>query len=617
MTDDRREIGDTHGQTPEAEPFERRTPLRPLARILRARDRGQNPDAIERENIRSRHESMRDTLRARAETRLFVVGMAFFIGFLVVAVRMGAIASTEAEEPRIADNSGASITAARADIVDRSGRVLATNLITNALYAQPHHMIDPVAAAEGLGRIFPDLDVEDLQKRFTGNRKFLWIKRNISPEQQQAVHDLGEPGLLFGPREMRLYPNGRLAAHVLGGAGYGREGVRAAEVVGRAGIEKSFDAYLRDPINEGKPLELSLDLTIQHTVEEVLDGGMRLLNAKGASAILMDIHTGEVISIASLPDYDPNARPGPVQGTDPSLDPTFNRAVQGVYELGSTFKIFPVAQAMELGMVAPETIIDIKGPIRVGGFRIRDYRNYGNELSVSDIIVKSSNIGTARIAMEIGPDRQQDFLRRLGFFEPTDFELIESATGRPLLPNPWRTVNTMTISYGHGLSASPLHLAAAYASTLNGGTLIKPTLLRQDGPQNGERLISEEVSAATREMLRDVVVSEKGTASMARMPLYTVGGKTGTADKPNPRGGYYEDKVITNFASVFPALDPKYVLVVTLDEPEDRTGPEPRRTAGWTAVPVAAAIISRVAPLLGLRPDIEPSGAFALPVAAN
>ena len=420
MTDDRREIGDTHGQTPEAEPFERRTPLRPLARILRARDRGQNPDAIERENIRSRHESMRDTLRARAETRLFVVGMAFFIGFLVVAVRMGAIASTEAEEPRIADNSGASITAARADIVDRSGRVLATNLITNALYAQPHHMIDPVAAAEGLGRIFPDLDVEDLQKRFTGNRKFLWIKRNISPEQQQAVHDLGEPGLLFGPREMRLYPNGRLAAHVLGGAGYGREGVRAAEVVGRAGIEKSFDAYLRDPINEGKPLELSLDLTIQHTVEEVLDGGMRLLNAKGASAILMDIHTGEVISIASLPDYDPNARPGPVQGTDPSLDPTFNRAVQGVYELGSTFKIFPVAQAMELGMVAPETIIDIKGPIRVGGFRIRDYRNYGNELSVSDIIVKSSNIGTARIAMEIGPERQQDFLRRLGFFEPTD-----------------------------------------------------------------------------------------------------------------------------------------------------------------------------------------------------
>ena len=334
MTDDRRETGDTHGQTPEAEPFERRTPLRPLARILRARDRGQNPDAIERENIRSRHESMRDTLRARAETRLFVVGMAFFIGFLVVAVRMGAIASTEAEEPRIADNSGASITAARADIVDRSGRVLATNLITNALYAQPHHMIDPVAAAEGLGRIFPDLDVEDLQKRFTGNRKFLWIKRNISPEQQQAVHDLGEPGLLFGPREMRLYPNGRLAAHVLGGAGYGREGVRAAEVVGRAGIEKSFDAYLRDPINEGKPLELSLDLTIQHTVEEVLDGGMRLLNAKGASAILMDIHTGEVISIASLPDYDPNARPGPVQGTDPSLDPTFNRAVQGVYELG-------------------------------------------------------------------------------------------------------------------------------------------------------------------------------------------------------------------------------------------------------------------------------------------
>jgi cell division protein FtsI (penicillin-binding protein 3) len=595
----------------------RRTPLRPLARILQARSTGENPDVIEAENLRVRHEDLRDTLRARAETRLFVVGMLFFAGFLVVGLRMGIVASTEVEEPRIVDNSGASIVAARSDIVDRNGRILATNLITNALYAQPHMMVDPVAAARGLAAIFPDLDAADLEKRFGPSAKFLWIKRNISPEQQQAVHDLGEPGLLFGPREMRLYPNGRLAAHVLGGAGYGREGVRSAEVVGRAGVEKVFDEYLRDPAKQGAPLQLSLDLTVQTAVERLLYGGMRLMNAKGAAAVLMDAHTGEVISLASLPDFDPNARPLPLTQGDQSDDPTFNRAVQGVYELGSTFKIFAVAQAMELGLVNPATMIDTRTPLPEGGRRIRDFKDYGPQLSVTDIIVKSSNIGTARIALQIGGDRQQEFLRSLGLFEATALELTEAPSGRPLLPDQWRPVSTMTISYGHGLSASPLHLATAYASVLNGGTRITPTLLRRDTPQDGPRIVSPTVSATSREMLRQVVSSDRGTASMARVPLYQIGGKTGTADKPDPRGGYYDDKVITTFASVFPTDDPKYILVVTLDEPEDRTGPEPRRTAGWTAVPVAAAIISRVAPLLGLRPDVDHAPVYAIPVAAN
>ena len=305
-----------------------RTPLRPLARILAARRDGENPDAIERENLKARHEAERDTARQRAEGRLLVLGISFLCAFTMVAMKMAFLAASDPVEPKAAA-SGAQIVAARADITDRNGRILATNLTTHSLYAQPPQLVDPLRAAEKLVEVFPDLDEERLKRQFTGKRKFVWIKRRISPEQQQAVFDIGDPGLLFGPREMRLYPNGRLAAHVLGGAGFGREGVSSAEVIGVAGVEKALDSELRDPGRGDVPLRLSLDLTVQAAVERVLHGGMRLMNAKGASAVLMDIHTGEIISLASLPDFDPNDRPTPLTEGDPGDSPLFNRAVQG------------------------------------------------------------------------------------------------------------------------------------------------------------------------------------------------------------------------------------------------------------------------------------------------
>lgn len=582
-----------------------RTPLRPLARILSARARGENPDVIERENVRVRLDATRDRARVRAEGRLLLLGVAFLAAFGAIGVQMGALAAREPAEPGRAAGAAA-IVAQRADIVDRQGRVLATNLVTHALYAQPPFMVDPLRAAEGLAAIFPDLDVERLKKDFTGKRKFLWVKRKISPEQMQRVHEIGDPGLMFGPREMRLYPNGALASHVLGGAGFGREGVASAEVIGTAGVEKAFDGFLRDPANGGAPLRLTLDLTVQAAVEEVLAGGMRLMNAKGAAAILMDARSGEVVALASLPDFDPNSRPVPLVKGDAGDSPLFNRAVQGVYELGSTFKIFAVAQALELGLVRPETMVDTKGPMVWGKFRIRDFHDYGAQLSVLDVIVKSSNIGTAHVAQMIGGVRQQDFLRRIGFFDPTPIELVEAPGAKPLVPTKWPEITTLTVSYGHGVAASPLHLAAAYAAMVNGGTRVTPTIVQRDGaaPVVGERLISEPTSAIIRDMLRQVVV--RGTASFGDVPGYAVGGKTGTADKPKPSGGYYKDKVVATFASVFPAHDPAFVLVVTLDEPVDTSGTEPRRTAGWTAVPVGAEIIRRVAPLLGLRPEVEP-----------
>ena len=579
-----------------------RSPLRPLARILKARDQGENPDAIARENLRLRHEQMRDKSRLRAEGRLLIMGAMFFCLFGLIGSRMAVLASTEPQELRqvVSDNP---IIGQRADILDRNGRILATNLDTYSLYAQPQQMVEPIRAAAELAAIFPELDQDRLVRDFTGARRFVWVRRQISPEQMAQVMDIGDPGLLFGPREMRLYPNGPIASHILGGASFGREDVASAEVIGVAGVERQFDAYLRDPANQGAPLTLSIDLTVQAAMEEVLAGGMLLMNAKGAAGIIMDVHTGEIVAMASLPDFDPNNRPAPLTSGDAADSPLFNRALQGVYELGSVFKIFAVAEALQMGLVNETTMIDTSGPMTWGRFRISDFHNYGPALSVMDVIVKSSNIGTARIALMFGVEAQKSFLGRLGLLVPTTVEMAEAPTGRPLLPPNWSELSMLTIAYGHGLSASPVHLAQAYATVTNGGTRVVPTLLRQDAPQTGEQVISESVSAIVRSMLRQVVV--RGTATLADVPGYEVGGKTGTADKPRPTGGYYDDKTIATFAGVFPVSDPRYVIVITLDEPVETSSAEARRTAGWTAVPIAAEVIRRCAPLLGLRPIIE------------
>lgn len=593
-----------------------RTPLRPLARILLARQQGVNPDSIERENLRLRHEAMRDKSRLRAEGRLLLLGMGFAAAFTLIGARMGLLAATEPMEPRSAA-PGAEITAQRADITDRNGNVLATNMLTHALYAHPRDMVDPKRVAHELAGIFPELKEEDLYRRFTDGRSFLWIRKVLSPEQMQRVHEIGDPGLLFGPREMRLYPNGTLAAHVLGGTSFGAEGVHSAEVIGTAGIEKALDARLRDPAQSGQPLQLSLDLTLQAAVEEILQTGMTMLSAKGAAAILMDVHTGEILSLASLPAFDPNDRPNPLVKGEPGDSPLFNRAVQGVYELGSTFKIFTVANALELGLVTPDTMVDANAPKRVGRFTIKEFqnKNYGPLLSVRDVIAKSSNVGTANIALQIGALRQQAFYKSLGFFEPTQIELVEAPGAKPIVPKKWPDITVITTSYGHGISASPMHLAAAYGTIANGGIRITPTLLHGGVPQNGPRVMSEETAREARMMMREVVTH--GTATMADVPGYEVAGKTGTAEKPNKAGGYDRDKVVNTFAMMFPASEPKYVLVVTLDEPVDTSGSEPRRTAGWTAVPVAAEIVRRAAPLLGLRPAVEPAPADALTTASN
>ena len=581
-----------------------RVPLRPLAQILTARNSGGNPDDIEKQNVNQRYITYTDLTQKRAERRLFFVGIMFLVSFALVCARMTVMASSEVSAI-LTEVSTTKLISQRSNILDRNGNILATNLPTIALYARPQLMIRPKLAVKKLNKIFPNLDAKKMLDDFTGKKTFLWVKDKLSPEQQQAVHEIGEPGLMYGPREMRLYPNGRFASHVLGGTRFNNQSSTNADMVGSAGIEATFDSFLSDRSQQGKALQLSLDLSVQAAVENILGGSMDVMRAKGATSIVLDVITGEIIAMVSLPDFDPNNRQLVPLGKEANSNPLFNRAVQGVYELGSTYKIFTVAKALDLGLVDPETEIEVFRKTKILGTDVRDDHYKVPKLSVTDIIAKSSNVGTATLAAKIGRNNQITMLNDLGLFHPTEIELIEAKSITPLRPKKWIDSSTVTISYGYGLSISPLHLAIAYATLVNGGYKVTPTILKQNNKDLGRRIISEGTSNHLREILRSVV--QRGTATLGNVEGYEVGGKTGTANKQKIGAkGYDNDRVVSTFASFFPVKSPRYVLVVSFDEPSYRGGKEKsERSAGWTAVPVSAEIIKRIAPLLNLRPSFD------------
>lgn len=538
----------------------------------------------------------------RGDWRLILLIACFGLCYAAVGLRMGVLAAVEPEEPQLAraDQSGRPV---RGEIVDRAGRLLAANLPAWSLYAHPQEIRDPVYAADALAGIFPELDRDELLRLLAGKRRFAWIKRPVTPREKQAVHDLGLPGLFFGSREMRVYPAGRAAAHVVGHVRAEREGVRFAELVGSGGIEGQFDARLRDPALAGEALRLSLDLTVQEVVRQELARGIARMTAKGGTAILMAARTGEVVAMVSLPDFDPNAAPAPFRG-EPGQNPRFNRAAQGRYELGSTFKVLTAAMALDTGVADAATLIETPPSLRYGRHSIRDFHRMPAMMTVEDVVVESSNVGSARLALMVGTRRFKAYLAKLGLMDPSGLELVEAANNDTLKPRRWTDLSTITISFGHGLAASPMHLAAAYATIANGGVRILPSLLA-GGRAQGERVFSEATAHEMLRIMREVVA--RGTATRADLAGYEIGGKTGTADKVRPDGGYYHDRNISTFAAVFPISRPEYVLVVSLDEPTDRSGRHPSRTAGRTAVPVAADIVRRAAPVLGRRPLPTPA----------
>ncbi len=543
----------------------------------------------------------------REDWRLVLLMICFVAIYLTVALRMGLLAAAEPQEPQTARASQPALSA-RGEIVDRRGALMAANLPGWSLYAHPRAIKHPVAVAAALADIFPEIGKEELIEKLASKKRFVWIKRPLTPRQKQAVHDLGVPGLFFGSREMRIYPAGRTAAHVLGGVKPEREDVRFAEFAGAGGVESRFDEDLRNPARVTAPLELSLDLQAQEVMRSVLADGVRRFTAKGAAGVLMSVETGEIIAMASLPDFDPNRRPKHAPNgaaADPGLDPRFNRAAQGRYELGSTFKVLTTAMALDLGLASPNTMLETPNRIVLGRRSIRDFHKMPERMSVEEIVVKSSNVGTVKLSMMIGTRRFREYLDALGMMSPSGLELAEAGVA-PLVPRDWTELSTATISFGHGLATTPVHLAAAYATLANEGRRVFPTLVKGGRPV-GEAVFTPKTARAMLNIMREVV--RRGTARRGDVPGYEVAGKTGTAEKVRPTGGYYNDKVMSTFAAVFPSSDPKYALVVSLDEPVDRSGRYPVRTAGRTAVPVAAEMIARVAPILGLRPVETPAGA--------
>jgi cell division protein FtsI (penicillin-binding protein 3) len=547
----------------------------------------------------------RATTRPRDDWRLIVVLLTMILVYATVGIRMGLMALDEPVEPQLAGGSGPGAPV-RGEITDRNGNLLAGNLPAFSLYAHPREVKHPEAVAADLAEIFPGISEDRLVRRLSSDASFAWIKRPITPRQRQQVLDLGYPGLKFGSRAMRIYPAGRAVAHIVGNVRAAKEDVRFAELEGAGGVEGFFDEQLRDPARLGDPLELSIDLTVQAAMRDVLAAGMKQFNAKGAMGVLIDVRTGELVAMVSLPDFDPNGEPAPFIGS-PEFNPRFNRAAQGRYELGSTFKVLTAAFAMDAGLVGPETLIETGSALTYGRHRIRDMHRMPPEMTVTDIVVRSSNVGAARLALQIGTPQLKANFKSLGFFDALPLELAEAEGAKPLLPPKWTDLSSMTISFGHGLAASPVHLAAAFASLANGGLRVYPTLIKGGGPL-GERVFSAETSRRMMQIIREVV--RRGTGRRTDIAGYEIGGKTGTADKYRPEGGYYRDRVIATFASVFPTSSPKYALVISLDEPVDRSGPVIKREASRTAVPVTAAAIARIAPLLGLEPlpVSEPAG---------
>ncbi len=469
--------------------------------------------------------------------------------------------------------------AQRADLIDRNGVLIARDLPVRDLYASPADFWEVKEAAEALAHLTGS-DEARLERDFLPKRGYILVARALSPSQQEAVTRLGLPGLSFEDSYKRYYPAGRAAVHAVGQVDMDGKGV--------SGLELGLDSHLREG---GAPVQLSLDMRIQYALANEIEEGMAEFRPKAAGGIVLNVRTGEVLALVSLPDFEPSDRSPPAPAAR-------NRMTQDVYELGSIFKVFSFAEAIEEKTVRLDETFNVGQPLQFGRYQIHDFEQLGPMLTAVMVFADSSNIGTAQIAMRGARGRQRDFLQRMGLLAPARTELPESAA--PLAPSHWGDVETATISFGHGISVSPLAFVAAAAAVVNGGTLIAPTFLKHDTPQVGERVISEQTSATMRGLMRLVVTD--GTGKQADVPGYDVGGKTGTAEKPH-NGGYLRHALISSFCGVFPISNPQYLVFVMLDEPRSTKDTAGFATAGYTSAPVAGRVIARIAPLLGVLRD--------------
>jgi cell division protein FtsI (penicillin-binding protein 3) len=482
----------------------------------------------------------------------------------------------------------------RPDIVDRNGVLLASDVRLASLFADPRKIIDVDEAVELLTAVVPDLDARELRRRLTRDRAFVWLKRHISPALRAEIHNLGIPGLGFRNETRRVYPNRRLAAHVVGFVDVDSRGL--------AGVERYLDdsgalyaASLADPVHRSSyPATLSIDTRVQHAIDAELKTAIEHFKAIGGAGLVLDIHTGEVIALSSLPDFNPN------NPTEAQLPNRLNQITGGAYELGSVVKAITFAMAFDTGTTDLKGSYDARGPLVFGRQRINDYRGKNRVLTVPEIFLYSSNIGTARMALDVGTEGHQAFLRRMGLFDRLTTEIPEAAA--PILPARWSRIATATAAFGHGFAVQPLQGASVVAALLNGGKLIPPTVLKRDR-DTADDLAVQVVKPETSEKMRYLfrLNATDGTAGKAEVAGYRVGGKTGTAQKV-VNGRYSQDKRLTAFIGGFPMDEPRFLLMVLLDEPKPVPGTHGFATSGWNAVPTAGKIIARIAPLLGVEP---------------
>lgn len=525
----------------------------------------------------------------RARRRLAAPFLLFSLFFLVVGGRVASLTlGSNAQEPELASAATGEVpVAARADIVDRNGTILATSLPTMTLQADASKLLDREDAVRKIAAVLTDLDQAKLLQELKDAKRFVTIRRRLVPRQVFEINKMGIAGVEFMPDESRIYPSGNVTAHVVGYADIDNNGI--------AGLEKSLNDRLA---NADQPVATSLDVRLQTILHRELQDAVREFQAVGASGLILDLTNGEVLALVSLPDFDPQ-QPGKA-----SADARFNRATLGVYEMGSTFKIFNSAMALDSGLIKPAERFDTLHAIEVGGKTIRDYHPSKHWLNVAEIFMESSNIGSARMAEKVGTARQKAFLTRLGLTEKPSFDLPE--IGAPLVPSAanWRDTTTMTISFGHGIAVSPIQLVAAAAAVVNDGILLRPTLLK-DGNRalldkaKENRVISEKTSAQMRALMRLVV--KEGTAKKAEVHGYLVGGKTGTADKLAGKH-YSENARMSSFLGVFPAAAPRYLVHVLLDDPKGNAKTYGFATGGWVAAPVVGKVVSQIGPLLNLPP---------------
>ncbi|MEQ1652766.1 MAG: penicillin-binding protein 2 [Hyphomicrobium sp.] len=516
------------------------------------------------------------------------------LAFGAVGAQVLSLGLTKRPQMSMAVSEPVATSFSRPDIIDRNGRLLATDVEAPSLFADPAIVIDRDEVVEKLVTVLPDLNPDDLRASLSDkSRRFVWIRRGLSPKVAQRIHNLGLPGVSFRKELRRAYPAGALAGHVLGSVNVDNKGT--------AGIEKYIDDVVGvDPVNSATlstraPVRLSLDVGVQHALEDELDTAVRRYKSEGAAGLILDIKTGEIVASASLPRIDPS-RPSVTIDADSA-----DKITGGTYELGSVFKTMTVAMALDEGFAKPTTILDVREPLVAGRHTITDSHGAGRPLSVTEIFTHSSNVGAGMLALQAGPDRTRAFLQKFGLLDAVKTEA--GPVTPPQLPARWERAELITVSYGHGIAVAPLQFATATASILNGGVTLTPTFLKYQSGTNAKatRLVTRETSAAMAHLFRLNVMDADGTGKRADVPSYRVGGKTGTAELAD--GGRYNKKaVLSSFVGAFPMDNPQYLTFVLLFEPKGSEETNGQRTASTNAAPVTARLISRIAGQLGVAP---------------